>query len=105
MSRSCRLASDGRDAVAGRDRGSERASRVVEPGPDRAVRHAEDVGDLAQRQPDVVMEHDHGSVLGSQLGECAIELVAKIGVGVRIGTGRCRLIEADLADTGASRPA
>jgi hypothetical protein len=71
---------------------------VVKPGADGPVRHAQNLGDLAQLQSSVVMEDDDRSMIGGQLGESPVELVTQIGVGDRVGPGRVGFGQWNLAD-------
>jgi hypothetical protein len=54
----------------------ERRRGVVESRFGRAERNAQPVRKLRQRQPDVVVEHEDGSLLQRQPPEGALELVA-----------------------------
>ncbi len=48
---------------------------------DRPVGHPEDLGDLPERQTRVVVKDDDGPMLGREVGQCATELISKVGVG------------------------
>src|SRR4029079_4019994 len=76
---------------------------MVESRSDRPVRHAEDLGDLAELQPGVVVEHDDGAMVRRELAQGSVKLVAKIRGGDRLRSHRGRLVDADLADAGSTR--
>ncbi len=48
---------------------------MVQPGLDRADRHADDVGDVGELEPGVVVQNEDGSVLRRQTSERTIERV------------------------------
>ena len=57
------------------ERGSERPRRVMEARSSRPVRDPERLGDLDERESDVVVEHEDCPLIERQLPERTIELV------------------------------
>ena len=58
--------------------GPQRRRGVVQSGLGRPERDAKAVGDLGQRQPEVVVEHEDGALLEGEPPEGAVELVAVV---------------------------
>jgi hypothetical protein len=63
----------------------------MEPGPNRASRHAQDLGDLVKGQAAVVLQHDRGALLRAERPKRSLEKIA-IGHGAGgIGLGIIRI--------------
>ena len=74
---------DGR-RVCGFERPAELADRVVEAGSYRAVRDAQDLGDLAERQADEVVEHDDDAMVVAERVKGSAQLVAQREIPISI---------------------
>jgi hypothetical protein len=71
----------------------------MEPGLDRALGDADDIGDLRMRQPDVVMQDNDDAMLRRQAFERPIERIAVVD-GDR-GIRDARSVDRQLADVDA----
>ena len=56
----------------------------MEPGLERADRDVEDSGRLGIRQPEVVVDHEHGTLLGGQPTKASLQLVPHGGQLLRV---------------------
>ena len=74
----------------------------MEPGPRGPFGAAQDLRDLRERIPLVVMEDDDRSLFRSELAEGAFELVPRRD-GARNGAGESRQVQRDFVDANVAR--
>ena len=81
--------------AVGFERRAQPAHCMMESGSDGAGGDAEGVGDLVDRQVQVLVQHEHGAVVDRQPAEAALELVPIEDIIERVGnrrlSGRARL--------------